>query len=409
MQEVANRQGKFVRRVATIDERRYLGAPEDSPVWVVTDISIALEKTKQTLRERLYVRQNRRGEGRESLPTASVATRVLKHNQEIDSLGGDEGCRLSFHASTANTSLSYPGMESVDDQLTQLRRQLCFSDSFVIEQQKRLLRPETAVGDQLTQFFLPDNLVVARASQDHSFAQVAAHGDAPLAELTLQHNSHVPVALHHLLFNNHLPRHSPQVDALLLQQQQLQQQKQPSLNESPSLLNYQLMCPLPRQDAEPGQDLVLSRLQLRLQQQWQLSHREDDTIRLLTDPLVSHIRNSNRERDQAGSYQHQQIRQQQQDTYQGLVEENQLTPKIRRSHQQQQNQWSARQRHQLSLLHQSQSSLQEPTTFSSAICQLPQQNYQEQTSSLTREQKMLLMLERHRISRSNRRLRLFSP
>ena len=106
--EVANRQGKFVRRVATIDERRYLGAPEDSPVWVVTDFSIALEKTKQTLRERQYVRPHRHQEGGETSPTETVASITLHYNPVIAALGENEGQGTSVHSSSQSASLSDP-------------------------------------------------------------------------------------------------------------------------------------------------------------------------------------------------------------------------------------------------------------------------------------------------------------
>lgn len=58
-QEVARRGGKFVSRVTTLKERKRLGAPEDAAVWVIVDEEVAVEKCKQTLREKLYDRADK--------------------------------------------------------------------------------------------------------------------------------------------------------------------------------------------------------------------------------------------------------------------------------------------------------------------------------------------------------------
>jgi len=71
-QAVARLGGKFLSRVATLVERKRLGAPENAAVWVVVDDETALDKTKQTLREKPYIRAAPLSPGAqsESAPTA---------------------------------------------------------------------------------------------------------------------------------------------------------------------------------------------------------------------------------------------------------------------------------------------------------------------------------------------------
>lgn len=92
LKEVTERKGKFLRRVATLAERKKLGAPDEiSAVWEVVDFPNALEKTKQTLREKNYnqASEPESGEAEETPPTAaseSVARMPQPNLGDITSL-----------------------------------------------------------------------------------------------------------------------------------------------------------------------------------------------------------------------------------------------------------------------------------------------------------------------------------
>ena len=57
MQEIANRNGRFLRKIDSVEEARALGVPVGvRQAWRLADDTVALEKVKQTLRDREYVR-----------------------------------------------------------------------------------------------------------------------------------------------------------------------------------------------------------------------------------------------------------------------------------------------------------------------------------------------------------------
>ena len=56
MQEIASRNGRFLRQIDTIEEALALGVPEGVKAWRIADDEVVLQKVKQTLRDRDYVR-----------------------------------------------------------------------------------------------------------------------------------------------------------------------------------------------------------------------------------------------------------------------------------------------------------------------------------------------------------------
>ena len=61
MQEVAKRKGRFLCKIETAEEAREVGVPQDvEEAWKVVDFSVALEKTKQTLRDKEYIKSGDR-------------------------------------------------------------------------------------------------------------------------------------------------------------------------------------------------------------------------------------------------------------------------------------------------------------------------------------------------------------
>jgi hypothetical protein len=50
--EITNRNGRFLRKVSSLDEAKSLGVPKGVEAWVIAEDHISLEKTKQALRDK---------------------------------------------------------------------------------------------------------------------------------------------------------------------------------------------------------------------------------------------------------------------------------------------------------------------------------------------------------------------
>ena len=188
VQEVTNRNGKFVRRVATMDERRYLGAPEGTPVWAVADISVALEKTKQTLREKGYFRPDQFSPENE--------TSLMFPNVNHDSLlGGIESHQFSLPSSMP-TAGNIPGRASVDDQWAQVmmpdqQQSLVASTASTIETQRQSTgQSATLSADDMAQLTSRRKLQpeLGNFARERTFGQGAASDDDQLTQLILRHH-----------------------------------------------------------------------------------------------------------------------------------------------------------------------------------------------------------------------------
>lgn len=93
---VATRNGRFLRKVKTKEERQRLGVVDESNAWIVADNDKMLEKIKQSLRDREYNPEDR-------------ASRKRAENDGIDEENDDSNRPLKKQATPLNVFTSVEG------------------------------------------------------------------------------------------------------------------------------------------------------------------------------------------------------------------------------------------------------------------------------------------------------------
>jgi len=92
MQEIASRNGRFLRKIDSVEEARALGVPAGvRQAWRLADDTVALEKVKQTLRDREYVRPVARPQG--------AAGAAVQNKVSRSSSSSHQGSSSSKHSS----------------------------------------------------------------------------------------------------------------------------------------------------------------------------------------------------------------------------------------------------------------------------------------------------------------------
>lgn len=166
--EIANRKGRFLRKVTSEDEACILGVPAGVEAWVIAEEVISLEKTKQALREKDPVKTVASREFGEDYPgekleSDEATAPTMSHGQQLHSAMVSTQIREMVNlgllqraaaAGAANQQLTQPFENTI------MNRQLHFQD-----QQRMVLHSILLKHRQNLHQLLPNNQEVLNPQQ----------------------------------------------------------------------------------------------------------------------------------------------------------------------------------------------------------------------------------------------------
>jgi len=174
LQEVAKRNGRFLRKIVSPEEARALGAPEGGEAWKVIIESEAMEKAKQTLRDKEYIKP-----GEED---ASAVASVSQQNF-LSPLHSEPNIQ-AFGASINNGPLFTDHQAATDDRLLQ---QLLIQRDLEL----RFSQAQQQLGEQQQQRDGPVPSTATSASLNQLLETLRRQGHpAPAAAARLLHQDH---------------------------------------------------------------------------------------------------------------------------------------------------------------------------------------------------------------------------